>query len=316
MGSAAHVALVGGRRSLLGLARARLDELERRWSRFLPESEISQLNRSTGQPIVVDRTTYDVVAAAVEAWRWSGGRYDPTVGTTMARAGYDRPFAELTARTSPGDVDHLACPTPAGIELDPYPGSIAVPDGVELDLGGIGKGAAADLLARELLAGGADGCCVNIGGDLRVAGTPPRPSGWAVEIEPGPGIEPVTIGVVDGAVCTSTRSRRAWIGSLGPEHHLRDPTTGRPLSTGLTTVSVVGANATQSEVLTKCAFGAGPTEAASIITGADATGLLVTDEGRVVELDGLAPFVAAVRPAPAPTRAESGPAPATVGQSA
>ncbi len=301
MGSEAHVAIVGGRAGLLDRALARLDELERRWSRFLPDSEISQLNRSAGRPIVVDRTTYGVVAAAVEAWRWSGGRYDPTVGGTMARAGYDRSFDELDARSSAGPVDHVACPTPIEIDLDPYPGSIAVPDGIELDLGGIGKGAAADLVADELLAGGADGCCVNIGGDLRVAGSPPRPSGWLVEIEPGPGIEPRMIGVAEGAVCTSTRSRRAWVGSLGPEHHLRDPATGRPLSTGLTTVSVVGARALQSEVLTKCAFAAGADEAGRIIAGADATGLLVTDEGRVVELDGLAPFraAAALEPIPA-----------------
>lgn len=300
MGTEAHVVVLDGPAALADRARARLDELERRWSRFLADSEIAQLNRARGRPLVVSPETHRVIAEAIDAWRWSGGRFDPTVGETMARAGYDRPFPPGAAVRPPvtDPVEHRPCPTPAGIVIDPYPGSVTVPDGVHLDLGGIGKGAAADLVALELLEAGAAGCCINLGGDLRVAGRPPRPEGWTVLVEPDGAApaghrDPVRLGVVDGAVCTSTRTRRAWVGSRGPEHHLRDPSTGAPLRTGLATVTVVAARATQAEVLTKAAFAAGRDGAAALIARAGATGLLVTDDGATIELAGLEPFAAA-----------------------
>jgi thiamine biosynthesis lipoprotein len=304
MGSDAHLVVLGGPPGLADLARDRLADLERRWSRFLPDSELSQLNRAAGAPVVVSPETHRVVAAAVEAWRWSGGRFDPTVGHTMERAGYDRPRpAEGWSSARPSS--HLACPTPAGIVIDPYPGSVTLPPGVAIDLGGIGKGAAADLVAEELLAAGAGGCCINLGGDVRVAGRPPRPEGWRIEIDHevpppgGPAGRPATdggprfVGVVDGAVCTSTTTRRTWQGPLGPEHHLRDPTTGAPVRSGLVSVTVIGARATQAEVLTKTAVVGGPAAAAAAIARAGATGVLTADDGRTILLDGIGPFVAA-----------------------
>lgn len=291
MGSEAHVCVLGGAADLVDQARDRLVQLERRWSRFLPDSEVSALNRSEGRPRIVSAETFEVVSAAVEAWRWSGGHFDPTTAATMTAAGYDHSIAGSTL--APTVPTHVACATPAGIVLDPYPRSITVPPGVTIDLGGIGKGAAADLVATELLRSGADGCCVNVGGDLRVAGRPPRPTGWRIDVDLGPDIDRPVIGLADGSICTSTVRRRTWITAIGPEHHLRDPGDGRPFDTGLATVTVIGAEARQGEVLTKAAFAAGVDRGAELITATGATGFLVTDDGRVVELDGLAPFLAA-----------------------
>jgi len=312
MGSEAHVRVLGGEPNLADRARARLEDLEQRWSRFCPDSEISQLNRSGGQPRIVSPETYEVVSAAIEAWRWSGGRFDPTTAATMVAAGYDRTYDDLDGTII--EASHRACATPADITLDPYPRSITLPADVSIDLGGIGKGAAADLVAAELLALGAEGCCVNVGGDLRVAGTPPRPEGWLIDIEIGAGTDPGNdsnaarhaplgsarpmIGLIDGAVCTSTTTRRTWTSTLGPEHHLRDPADGRPLDAGLMTVTVIGAEALQGEVLTKTAIAAGPTAGAELITSTGATGMLATTDGRIIELDGLAPFLAAAMEPP------------------
>ncbi len=307
MGSEAHVRVLGGDGTLAERARSRLQDLEQRWSRFRPDSEISRLNRSHGRPQVVSPETYDVVSAAIEAWRWSGGRFDPTTAATMVAAGYDRTF---------DDLDPTMGKKWLARELltqhcipDPYPCSITVPAYVTIDLGGIGKGAAADLVAAELVALGADGCCVNVGGDLRVAGIPPRPEGWLIDIETGiqigegPDTHRPMIGVAAGGVATSTTTRRTWTSDLGPEHHLRDPADGRPLDAGLVTVTVIGAGARQAEVLTKTAFVAGPVDGADLITSTGATGILVTTDGRIIELDGLAPFLAAGR---APVRVPSG----------
>lgn len=312
MGTEAHIVLLDASRPLLDWTRRRLDDLERRWSRFRPDSEISQLNRATGTPLLVSTETVDVVTAAIEAWTWSGGRFDPTVGRTMQLAGYDRYARRAGDSGMPvqaetghqvGPVIHRRCPTPADVVVDPYPGSVTVPPGVQLDLGGIGKGAAADLVATEVIRAGAGGCCINIGGDIRLAGRPPGREGWQVSIDPLAGsghrqagtatTAPVRIGVVEGAVCTSTTARRVWPGDRGAEHHLRDPATGAPLQKGLVAITVIAARATQAEVLTKTAFAAGLGEASDVITSAGATGLLVTDAGVTIPVDGLEPFLAA-----------------------
>ncbi len=319
MGSDAHVRVLGGDGTLSERAQARLEDLEGRWTRFRPDSEISRLNGSAGRPQIVSAETFDVVSAAIDAWRWSAGRFDPTTAATMVAAGYDRSYEDLDEAITGGS--HRSCATPSEIVLDPYPRSITVPAGVTIDLGGIGKGAAADLVAAELVALGADGCCVNVGGDLRVAGIPPRPEGWLIDIETGiqigegPDTHRPMIGLAAGGVATSTTTRRTWTSDLGPEHHLRDPADGRPLDAGLMTVTVIGAGARQAEVLTKTAFVAGPIDGADLITSTGATGILVTTDGRIIELDGLAPFLAAGR---APVRVPSGehhqePAPASSG---
>lgn len=323
MGTTAHAIVQhdggnpGATGALLDLAERRLQALNRRWSRFDPDSEVSQLNRSGGRPLVVSPDTFTLIATAIDAWHRTGGRFDPTVGGCLVAAGYDRSFEAITQ--PPSDRPPIPpAPTPTGIDLHDYAGSVTVPAGVSLDLGGLAKGYAADLVAAELLEAGAAGCCVNIGGDLRVAGTPPRAEGWRVSL-PCPGAASDgdagtgrSVGLVDGAVCTSTTRLRRWQGSSGPEHHLRDPATGLAIDSGLTTVTVLAAKAVQAEVLTKAALAAGPERAPAVVTEAGATGLLVTDTGAVVELPGLAPFLAAAAAGTA-ARTSVDPDPVSVG---
>src|SRR5215470_557383 len=95
MGSDAHVIVVGGPDGLETAAFRRIEALEARWSRFRPDSEVSDLNRRAGIPIAVSRDTRLLVERAQEACALSGGSFDPTVLGDVIRAGYDRPFDEL-----------------------------------------------------------------------------------------------------------------------------------------------------------------------------------------------------------------------------
>ena len=72
------------------------------------------------------------------------------------------------------------------VELDDLVRAVRLPPGVALDLGGIGKGAAADEVSAQLLdAGlpGVTGVLVNLGGDLRARGDAPPPHGWVVDVD-------------------------------------------------------------------------------------------------------------------------------------
>ena len=92
-----------------------------------------------------------------------------------------------------------------------------------------------------------------------------------------------------GAVATSTKLRRHWTRGDRTLHHLIDPRTGEPAESGLASVTVVAGEAWRAEVLAKAAFVAGAADGAALIEAAGATGMLVTDDGDVVELDGLGP---------------------------
>jgi thiamine biosynthesis lipoprotein len=95
MGSDAHLVIVGGDDDVLIRAIARIEELENRWSRFRPDSEVSALNARTGRPVTVSADTRLLVARAVEAWRLTGGSFDPTLLDDLLRIGYDRSFEQL-----------------------------------------------------------------------------------------------------------------------------------------------------------------------------------------------------------------------------
>ena len=321
MGTDVHVRVVGGPPSLAAEAEQAIRSREDRWSRFLAHSELSRLNAAGGgRPVIVSPDTFELVAAAVEACRQTGGAFDPTVLASLLAAGYDRPLDQLAPpdpgseprplpagsevgvpgpgarRSTPlGPGRGVPAPGVGGLELHPATCAVVLPPGVGLDLGGIAKGATADAVSGELLAAGADGCCVNVGGDLRVRGTAPDGEGWVIGLD-CPGAADggrLRVRLADGAVCTSTVLARRWAAPGGGrvEHHLRHPGTGSALSTGLWSVTVVAAAAMQAEVLTKAAFVAGIDGAAGVIGGHGATGALVTDGGGLVPLAGLDPFL-------------------------
>ena len=88
MGSTAHVTVVGGAVDLAESARERLEDLEARWSRFIPSSEISRLNHAEGRPCLVSEETRLLVRRALDAFTVTAGRFDPTLLGAVLRAGY------------------------------------------------------------------------------------------------------------------------------------------------------------------------------------------------------------------------------------
>jgi thiamine biosynthesis lipoprotein len=291
MGSDVHV-LVNGPADLLPVARDRVEELERRWSRFRPDSEISRLNALAGSPMAVSPETLGLVGRALEGARVTGGRYDPTVLGDVLRAGYDRSFEELGDGLGTGGGSPLGRGW-ARVTVDPGRSSVTLPAGVGLDPGGIGKGYAADLVVEELRAAGAAGVLVNLGGDLRADGPAPGGGSWVVAIEHPLRVGPAaTVALDRGAVATSSRVWRAWGPAGGRRHHLIDPATGSPADTGLAAVTVLAARGWQAEVLAKAAFLGGLDRGRALLTVAGADGLLVDDRGGRHPTGGFGRFLA------------------------
>ena len=318
MGTTAHVIVTGGTPGLAERAVDALHALEARWSRFRPDSEISRLNARPGVPVLVSPETFVLVARAVEGWRLTGGRFDPTLLPELRAAGYDRSFelvragagqaGATDAAPKPTEPESLDARLGAGaIFVDPVVGAVMLPPGTELDPGGIGKGLAADLVVERLLADGAAGALVSVGGDLRAEGAAPGGSGWVVAVADPVDEDRVldTVGFDAGAVASSWRTKRAWTGPDGSaRHHLIDPTTGAPAITGVRGVTVVSGLGWHAEVLAKAAFLAGMPEGARLIADRGAAGLVVTDDGSVTRAGDFARIAAVRHPGLPPTRAD------------
>jgi FAD:protein FMN transferase len=311
MGSTAHLMAHGADDGCLDVARRRLEEMERRWSRFIPDSELCTVNAGAGRTVRVSVDTAQVVRRCIEAWRVTGGLFDPTVLTAVESAGYDRTFEDVADEPA---ASAPSTPSPGcrgmRVTVDELGGTVRLPAGVGLDLGGIGKGYAADQVVYELRQQGASGALVNLGGDVRVSGTSPEGGEWSVGVT-DPFGDPdhddlVVLAVAEGAVATSSRTRRRWRRGTQEMHHLIDPRTGSPARTGLAAVTVVAAEAHWAEILAKSALVAGRQAGVRLLESHGLAALLVTDNGglvRVGEMEGHERW----------TRSSGGTSPAPVG---
>jgi FAD:protein FMN transferase len=269
MGSDAELIIVddhGRSGDLASHAVERIEQLESRWSRFRDDSEVSRLNRCPGVAVSVSTDTVRLVTIAIEAWRESGGAVNPTVLGAVLEAGYVDTFERIGEGARPDDtnMEIVAC---TDIVIDGT--TVTLPPQTGFDPGGIGKGLAADIIVEELLADGAAGVCVNLGGDLRVSGRSPSGGGWTIAVDaPCRGLPIALLGISDGAMATSSTLRRRW--SVGGEirHHLIDPATGRPSHSDLVQVTAIARSAWIAELHAKTALLRGSTRAFDLMSDA------------------------------------------------
>lgn len=239
---------------LLDRALARLDQLEQRWSRFLPDSDVSRLNAGRGLPVAVSADTITLVEAMCAGWRATDGSFDPTLLATLVEVGYARSRVDATRRTSlPAGAARRG--DPDAIRLDRRRRVVQLPVGTTIDPGGIGKGLAADLVVAELLAAGVAGALVEIGGDLRVGGAPPTGrGGWRVDVDTAANDGPTRVELTDGGVATSTSRLRTWLDGTRTRHHLIDPATLDASDSDAVSCTVIAGTAAWAEAFTKVAF--------------------------------------------------------------
>lgn len=280
MGGRVTMTVVGGPSGLLDELHLELDRLERLWSRFLPDSELSRLNAADGDALQVDDATVALIQAMQRGYIETAGAFDPTLLPTLVSAGYS------------GSVVHpgRATVTPSGSVPGGNPADIEIsgrwvrlPAGMTLDAGGIGKGLAADLLAERARECGASGALIEVGGDLVATGTGPVDGAWTIGIEdPDDASTHLdVIRIASGAVATSGTRRRAWSVDGETRHHLLDPRTLLPAHTGLATATVIANTGARAEVLTKAAFVPPPEGFLEWLPTRNAAGLIITTSGEL-----------------------------------
>jgi thiamine biosynthesis lipoprotein len=266
--------------------------LHKRLSRFDPGSELARLNAADQELVEVSSVLSAALDAGIWAARRSGGLVDPTLVGEIEQAGYRRSLrgatpAPLADAIAAAPRRRPAAPNPrsrwAEIDVDAVEGVVRRPPGVRFDTGGCGKGLAADLVAERL--GGYSIFAVDAGGDLRIGGDSPPPRQVRIQ-DPLNGGTAHVFELSTGAVGTSGISTRVWRTEDGFNHHLLDPSTGRPAWTGVIQASAIAPTALEAETLAKMAVLLGPVAGAELL--AEQGGLLIEDSGRIraFEADG------------------------------
>jgi FAD:protein FMN transferase len=261
-----------GADSALAAAMSEFHRLESLLSRFRDDSELSQLNRDGS--IDAGPDLLRVVELALAARERTGGRFDPTVHDAVVAAGYDRTFTAV-----PADGPAAGAPVPAGGAVRIDGNRIELDSGVRIDLGGIGKGYAAERAAEPLATAGP--CLVNAGGDIATRG-----GRWPVGVVTGNGT--LTLELTGSALATSGRDRRAWRRGSRALHHLIDPSTGDASASDVMRITVVAADAVDAEVLATSLFLAGMDAAAAAADAAGVPAVIVGADGRTLLAGGLA----------------------------
>lgn len=228
--------------------------LEQRLSRFLDESELSIVNAARDTEVEVSPVLAEVLSVAAVLRGRTGGLVDPAAGGAVAAWGYDRTFEDV-------------------VDLDAAPAAAVCPDweieattlrrrpGTILDLGGIAKGWAADVAVES-----GRSMVVSAGGDVR-SSLP----GARVDIADPWGDVALTVVLGQGALATSSVTRRRWSAGGRAAHHLIDPRSGSPASTPVLSASASCGSAAEAEAAAK----------AVLLLGAD--GLAWADEQQWIE---------------------------------
>ena len=238
------------------LAQAEAARIERKFGRYRPEGEVHRIHAASGQPVRVDEETAALLDYAALCHELSGGRFDITSGILRrawrfdggGRVPEDSVVRDLLAHVG---WSRVRWERPV----------LALPAGMEIDLGGIGKEYAVDRVAALLRERTGVPLLVNFGGDLFAPGPRRDGSAWAVGIDDPERTGEALAGRVDlerGGLATSGDARRFVLHQGRRLGHLLDPRTGWPVEGAPHSVTVLAATCLEAGTLATLACLMGP----------------------------------------------------------
>jgi len=262
-------------------------QLESLWSVTEEDSDIYRANHSNGQAVSVSEETTELVSFALEMAEETAGAMDPTVYPVLTAWGFTTnkkqvpSMQELDQQLSLVDYTQISL---SGRTL-------TVPTGMQLDLGAVGKGYAADLAAKILQENGVESAILSLGGNIHTIGTRPDGTDWRVGIRAP--WEEEYLGVLeisDAAVVTSGGYENYFEDESGNIYwHILDPATGYPANSGLQAATIIGTEGRMCDALSTALFVMGAEQAELYwreYGGFDM--LLVTDDNEILVTEGIA----------------------------
>lgn len=253
---------------------------EARYSRFRPDSIVSQINRAAGGDWVeIDAATEQCLDICQSVHFMTGGMVDSTAGCLAQLWDYHNPPKQL-----PSDATVAELLGRVGwSRIERQPGRVRLPRaGMAIDFGGWGKEFSVDQVIGLAQQHGLGAVMVDFGHDIRTLGVPPDRPAWHVGLEDpkSPGTLRGSIAVAGQAVASSGDYLRGFTIEGRRYGHIIDPRNGRPVSNGCRQVTVVAPTCLQAGLLSTAAFILGPRPGMERIEDTmGAEGIIVTDAG-------------------------------------
>jgi len=267
---------------------AEIKRLEGLLNFFSPDSEITAINRSSGyKPVRVSKETLVIIKKAVRISDYTDGAFDPAVGPLMRLWGFSDKGISGVIPTPQEIKNILPLVDYRKIKINDSTSEIFLEKkGMELDLGGIAKGYAADKAIEVIKSRGIKAALVAIGGDIRGYGLKPDKKPWRVGIQnPRPkseNIEPqaekedifVSLYLKDAAISTSGDYQRSFIKDGVRYHHILDPKTGFPAGRAMS-VSVIAPEGYMADAISTGVFVLGPEKGIKLLESLGLSGIIV-----------------------------------------
>lgn len=268
--------------ALLEEAAGEIRRLEGLLSVTDPGSEIYQVNH--GGAVSLSEPVRELLEKALELCRETGGALDVTVYPAVRAWGFTTgeyrvpEEAELSALVERVDYGRVS------LDGD----RLALPEGVELDLGSVGKGWTGDRLTALFREAGVSSAIMELGGNVQALGTKPDGAPWRVAVQaPGGGYAGV-LEIADKAVVTSGGYQRYFEQDGETYIHIIDPATGRPARTGLASVTIVADSGLRGDGLSTALFVMGREKAEAFWRGnPDFDFILLGEDGTAAITEGL-----------------------------
>ena len=253
------------------------------------DSDIARVNRSEGRPVEVTAWTGELLSQALALCEATGGALDVTAYPAVKAWGFT---TEEHRVPPPGELAKLAENidyTAVKVEGN----AVALPAGMELDLGAAAKGYAGDLLARTVRERGISSALLDLGQSTIVAvGGKPDGSPWRIGVrDPDRDGYFAVIELADMAIGTSGGYQRYFEQDGVTYWHILDPKTAAPARSGLASVTVVSPSALVCDGLSTALFVMGLEEGAQFWRDhpeLDFEAVFMTEDGSIYRTAGLA----------------------------
>ncbi len=226
--------------------------IERKFSRYLSGSEVDKVNHADGRPVRVNEETAHLLDYAATCYEMSGGMFDITSGALRRAWKFDG------GDHVPSDGEVAALLRHVGWHRVNWENpTLTMPEGMEIDLGGIGKEYAVDRASALVAAEIEDAFVVNFGGDLYASGARRGSRPWSIGLDDPERTGEAAVYRIElskGGLATSGDARRyvLWQGRrLG---HILNPKTGWPIEDAPRSVTVVASTCTEAGTLSTLAY--------------------------------------------------------------
>ena len=259
MGTSYHVTVVDPRDQFSPqLLQAQIDsllaEVNQQMSTYIPESELSMLNRVPNKlPFEVDPALFDLLLQALEISWLSNGAFDVTVDPLVKLWGFGPEKFSVDRVPSQAQIEAaLANVGYQYLVLDISNNTVQKTRPVTIDLSAIAKGYGVDQVATLLRKAGIENFMVEIGGELSVAGNNATGKPWRIAIEqpgPQPGQVHRALAISNAAMATSGDYRNFFELDGQRYSHTIDPVTGWPVRHNLVSVTVIAQSAAYADAL-------------------------------------------------------------------